>query len=180
MIRDLQEVRDGFRRHRRLSVLHSGLSETSGPLSVWMHRWSQFDLRCRGGLGRIGLCRPNLCVFSTCSKTTRSLQPDGSLIIIILTIPSSESTSRSEGWSEFLRLLSKYLRKPLLRCFMGGKKKRGSGKQREPITTRSRNARRCCDRLIVNFHVRSVGVTTAVSSGCHALSNDSSHKVFRF
>lgn len=125
MIRDLQEVRDGFRRHRRLSVLHSGLSETSGPLSVWMHRWSQFDLRCRGGLGRIGLCRPNLCVFSTCSKTTRSLQPDGSLIIIILTIPSSESTSRSEGWSEFLRLLSKYLRKPLLRCFMGEKKKRG-------------------------------------------------------
>lgn len=34
MIRDLQKVRDGFRRHRRLSVLHSGLSETSGPLSV--------------------------------------------------------------------------------------------------------------------------------------------------
>lgn len=34
VVRDLQEVRDGFRRHRRLSVLHSGLSETSGPLSV--------------------------------------------------------------------------------------------------------------------------------------------------
>lgn len=51
-----------------------------------------------------------------------------------------------------------------------------SGKQIEPITTR----KRCCDRLIVNFHVRSVGVTTAVSSGCHELSNETSHKVFRF